>query len=368
MVFAFGPGCDPCCGCIELEDNFDREDSTSIGDAWSEVSGDWQISSNRLSIGTSNAVVVASSPSSQVAMKYIVSMKGGTVNNTARFIFDYIDVDNYKFIEVKFASSGSVPAPGYMRIAEIVSGSENVLKTVNYSITHTEFSTLEVCIPAVGGIYAKMATRVISLQSISVSSPVFGLGTGATVSGSVLFDTISSTIVSLDCEQCSGCPYCDEHEDEGMVDYLVTIPTGFWANVTGDPTACLEAEGEFICNWSNSTGLCTWEYKFDGVKLKGITVTLSSTGVLSIVVQLFCGVFGIGGSFQYVTWTVSLGSPDAEGRYDCAQGFMPLTAEFCRQNWTFVQCCKWDGDTTQTPGASPCRVTSLEPITIAAIL
>jgi len=50
-----------CCveGCIILQDDFDRDNSTDLGSQWTEVSGDWEIDTDQLvEAGTTNARIV----------------------------------------------------------------------------------------------------------------------------------------------------------------------------------------------------------------------------------------------------------------------------------------------------------------------
>ena len=53
-MFRFQPGC--CCGgCLAFADNFNRADSSTVGNDWTEAAGDWSINSNAVRVSSSSA-------------------------------------------------------------------------------------------------------------------------------------------------------------------------------------------------------------------------------------------------------------------------------------------------------------------------
>ncbi len=47
-----------CCECITFTDDFERDDSTSLGNDWEECVGDWEIDDGELTVATAGAVVI----------------------------------------------------------------------------------------------------------------------------------------------------------------------------------------------------------------------------------------------------------------------------------------------------------------------
>ena len=56
LGFMFSPSCQCCEDCILFEDDFNRANSTTVGNGWTEVAGDWEIVSNELQIDEADAI------------------------------------------------------------------------------------------------------------------------------------------------------------------------------------------------------------------------------------------------------------------------------------------------------------------------
>lgn len=103
-----------CC-CRLFQDNFQRADSSDVGDEWDEVSGGWEIASNRLKNTASNSLIVVAKgrdvpgsdglPHTQAIWAPTNSVSSGAVY---RVVVDYVDSDNYHFLEITDGTPGSV--------------------------------------------------------------------------------------------------------------------------------------------------------------------------------------------------------------------------------------------------------------------
>lgn len=354
--FAFGlAGC--CCACSILTDGFTRSDSTDVGSKWTEAAGDWSIATNRLSISDTSARLIAVTPSTQTAVKYSVSVKGGTDGNIARIIFDYVDVDNYKFVQVVFGAGGT------LRIYERVAGTETSLKSTSVNVSSASFFTWIVCITSGGGVYSQIDGNMVNKPSVGVTNLEFGLGTGGTVSGAILFDTYRAYVVSQECEQCAaGCSNC--YGDEGPAEWLVSIPAGFWTAANCTLAKCEEVEGDFICGYVSG---CLWRYDFDDTCWRSLSVSIDISGGVGLATVTLLS--GASTTAHSIAWRVEIGAVDGNNEVDCLGDYDPRTLDQFKQTWTVVRACTWDGDTTNTPSGDPFRVGSgVEPITLTAVI
>lgn len=97
----YGPqgdcGCcegDPPGGCVILDDDFDRADTSDMGSEWSEESGDWEIVGNSAKTPSSTGMLISTASRGALIDNYVVeaNLKPGT-----RMIFDWVDEDNYHY-------------------------------------------------------------------------------------------------------------------------------------------------------------------------------------------------------------------------------------------------------------------------------
>jgi hypothetical protein len=116
-----------CCGgatgCQIGLDSFDRADSTDINTGspvgWSEVTGNPEILSNRLSFsGAGIALCSTSQAGSDPRFRLVSNVQASAEGGTARYLFDYVDTNNYKIVETVFGTSGAV------RLIDRIGGSE----------------------------------------------------------------------------------------------------------------------------------------------------------------------------------------------------------------------------------------------------
>jgi hypothetical protein len=103
------PGALPCpdCGCVECEisaDDFTRADSDSLGSLWSEVSGDFDINTNKLQPSSNGILECTTDLSAEdyYRFKWVVFF-GFTIGATRyiRIRVDVVDSNNYHYAEIK---------------------------------------------------------------------------------------------------------------------------------------------------------------------------------------------------------------------------------------------------------------------------
>lgn len=105
----FGPG-NGDCGCCEapadchiFADTFDRSNSTDLGADWTEVIGDWSISDDLLRV-SEYGLCVCTHPHPDSETRQIVQVKllGQNNNDAGGIVCDYVDQNNYHYVEVTF--------------------------------------------------------------------------------------------------------------------------------------------------------------------------------------------------------------------------------------------------------------------------
>lgn len=96
-----------CCepSCLLFKDDFDRADNTNVGGGWQEVSGDAQISTNRLrtavlGAGTTIATFVHTSETMVVDVAMLFD-SGSIAVERAGVIVNYKDSSNYLFVQIE---------------------------------------------------------------------------------------------------------------------------------------------------------------------------------------------------------------------------------------------------------------------------
>lgn len=109
---------------IEVEDDFNRSDSTHLGPVWTEVEGDWAIREQTLMNAPQKGQYITIAPSLFGATQRAAVDFTSTENNMLRrfgLIFRYQDPNNYYLLYRQAGASST------LRIAKIVEGHEAVL-------------------------------------------------------------------------------------------------------------------------------------------------------------------------------------------------------------------------------------------------
>ncbi|HKF45038.1 MAG TPA: hypothetical protein VKG01_18215 [Thermoanaerobaculia bacterium] len=118
----------PIPGTTTFTDNFDRPDSTVLGNGWVEVSGDLSIAGQRLQTGSAATDYLAVQPvlvgTTQTVSADFAS-SGNGVAPTFGVVLRYQDIGNYYRV---YRTTGGTSV---LRISRIVNGAETVLKSVS---------------------------------------------------------------------------------------------------------------------------------------------------------------------------------------------------------------------------------------------
>jgi hypothetical protein len=119
----FGPGNCCCGGCNLYVDDFQRADSADVGGTWTEVQGDWEIDSNAVITAATAGLLISSRVPNRPAFRIGVLVLITDSENKLRLVFNYVDEDNYLFVEIHWTDDTQY----FLSIAERVAGVETLL-------------------------------------------------------------------------------------------------------------------------------------------------------------------------------------------------------------------------------------------------
>lgn len=227
---AFSPDC--CCGddCTPVfEDTFERDDSTSLGSDWTEpeVSGDWEIDTNQLTVASSGAIVT-STQSRNTPFVFDVTATPDT-DARPRAIVDYTDASNYIFVEVHYTTVFKT-----IFLYEKAAGVDTLLAYSGH-IADTETSyTIRVCVKE-----DEVVAKIIGISEseiwveTTVTSDTIGVGAGN--ANEPKFDSV---LLTPHADEDSDCPSCDtncsrftdyfDRDDDTDLDDGWTEDSGNW--------------------------------------------------------------------------------------------------------------------------------------------
>lgn len=193
------PGCG-CC-CTILSDTFARDDSTDVGGQWVEEAGAWAIVGNTLEATAASGVLKAADPHSEPYLRIEVQMRADTSGDIGRIILDYVDSNNYKIAEFKLG------AGAYIRLITRAGGVNNTLDELSVTAAAGAWHSVAACIGPNENFTAEIGVSTLTATTpVSATSGYFGLGTGGTVAGSVLFKNfIAYNITRESCPDCNAC-------------------------------------------------------------------------------------------------------------------------------------------------------------------
>lgn len=226
-----------------FSDNFTRDDSSSLGTHWTEVAGDWEISSNRLIVASAGAVVICDT---EQDVPFVVEATCSPEQDAApRVIVDYTDDDNYLFVEVEWtAESKSIFL--YRRSG----GDDTMLAYRGHVADDAETFTIRVCVEyddeeeeyRVKGMIVGLAGTLVSTTASSIDTTV-GLGSGtADEPRFTLFDLKLHADEDATCPEC-GTPDCYVATDDfGDTTSITDLGSG-WTETAGDSSI---AAGELV--------------------------------------------------------------------------------------------------------------------------
>lgn len=241
-----------CCGdCTQFSDNFNRANSSDIGSDWSEESGNWSISSNKLVAAAAGAIATTQV---SLTLPYVifVTARATSASDEAKVIWNYVDTDNYTYLHVTFDSSSR------WRIFKRVAGVETSLDFVNVSDANVDTDLfIAVCVKSSSTIVAfSLSSSESSYETIlatgrDTAQTECGLGV-TTQAGSITFDDFR---VDHHGATQSGCFICDfpcDHCIDGIA------PVEWQVVITGmaGPNDCANFDGTWILHPTNT--ICLW--------------------------------------------------------------------------------------------------------------
>jgi hypothetical protein len=206
--------------CLLFADNFDRADSSSLGADWTEVLGNWSIVSTTLRVASAitPAYLVSAAGLSQAEVLITWSFSDWVDGTVIRFLFDYVDTNNYYCAELTLDSS-----PGnVLRIIDRSGGTDTVLQTSTIVDDPTRIASgITLCYNG-GSLTARSVNwpnelaAASPIGSLSTATPVFGLYVANPVTTSdVRFGDVEVVKVSEECEFCRPANCCFDDDEAG---------------------------------------------------------------------------------------------------------------------------------------------------------
>lgn len=254
-----GGSCCPCEDCQLFRDYFNRAAGTDLGSNWTEAAGQWTLESpSRLATDDTSAIVLSTTTSSAVGIA--VTAKGAS-GDKVRLIAGYQDANNYFYAEFTWGT-------GTIDLYKRSGGSDTLLQTGTGTLLNGTFARISLCLDGSGNVRAAGGAIVVAASSTAPTGSQYGLGTGATNSGSVQFTVAESYVVSATCEACPviiehvGCnpPFnnCCQQEDEA---YQYEVDLGAGGYVNDNCNNCAAVSGVFVLTRVGSD--CAWRYEDD---------------------------------------------------------------------------------------------------------
>ena len=195
-------GCPPV-----LSDSFERDDSTDLGSNWTEVSGNWEIDTNQLTV-TSSGAIATSTQSRATPYVFSVGVTPSADDQQPRIIVNYVDSSNYIFIEVH-AAAGDFKS---IFLYEKSGGVDTLLSYVGH-VAHTASSyTVQVCVKEDEVIAIVVGSSLTVWADVTVTSNTIGVGAGN--ANEPKFDSVLLTPHYDDNTACPDCTVtCDYFTD-----------------------------------------------------------------------------------------------------------------------------------------------------------
>lgn len=237
-------GTDRCCceepvvGCIFASDDFDRPDSTDLGANWTEVLGDLQIVSLKLT-GTGSAIHATTKPVNKPEgiLRGLVVLPATT--SRCRFMFNYTDMNNYDYVEL-YRSTTTVflsfitRSGGTNNSRYLASASYSPLDPTDTWTACVEFQNLANFVT--GSAYTEatyLSKRVDSFNSLNSSSGKAGvyLSNSATLDDWSFGKTMHEDPI---CQPCLACMTGSVVDDFSTGDVVTGIDTGLWEVALND--------------------------------------------------------------------------------------------------------------------------------------
>ncbi len=265
------PTCRYCMpSCTIASDDFNRANSTNLGSDWTEVAGDFTITSNFLASTTTGSIVLHNAryePTEGVRVTALALVNVVADVGAVRYIIDWSDSDNYYCAEYDMGADNAV------RIIHRTGGSETILAEVAILGLSTVAANQGVAYDPVGGrIYAlavsgsESAAEYLSVSGIPpLANNICGL---MLVGPGVSFDTFRMEQIVDPCLPPEDCDFCtDQNNPLAIADQIEVVIAGIVEEGVPDCGSCDSLNGTYVLDLIGSyrtghaTG-CSWRYTF----------------------------------------------------------------------------------------------------------
>lgn len=206
----------PTCGCescVLFEDDFNRANTTTLPD-YTEVSGNWQVTSNRLATPATGILKVnLATPAAPDGILATVTGNFGSGTGEMLLLVDYVNSSTFQLAKIVWDGVNAT-----LELVRFDSGADTAL-TVPAEITSFSASadfTLTVCWNdyRIAATYLAGAVEVFcAASSASLGGDYTGLATVG-LTGPARFDDLSVWSLLSDSAPCPPCPNCDLMTDD----------------------------------------------------------------------------------------------------------------------------------------------------------
>lgn len=265
-----GGSCLSCASCDIASDDFNRSDDTNIDTGstagWTESSGSWDITSNKLRCTSAGiAICDTAHPDSHITLSAQVEFSHSTSSSTCDVLVGLAASNNYYYVQYTVAG-----ASGSIDIRRNFFGTHSSIKsrssvTMSTSTTYTA----KVCVAANGTITAYL-DGVIMLSAYATSASGTQAGLGASGSGTATFDNwvLKKSYHATTAEDCDLCPYsvdCIYCSDGASMYQVKLVIAGIVANVPNNNNYCPDCadyNGIYFVDANTCTASpCLWSLK-----------------------------------------------------------------------------------------------------------
>lgn len=309
-----GDGPDPPINCNVLVDDFDRADDSTLGGNWDEVAGSWAIASSKAETSSSNAIAVTVGEITPAIAYVVAAQMTGAVNS--RLVFDYVDDDNYHYLERQAAFTW-----GQIALIKVTGGSPSTVGT--QFLFPGDYSSgvllLRACIRGgvvqlnLGGV-----NRNLSFTTTMHGGTFAGIGSGS-LSGTIQFEGFSFSRHAS--EENPTCPFCLSDCTSGNCD---TVPPVEYLIDWGTPgfvsddfcSFCDDFGGVYILRHRASFAQeCQWRYNFNTGCNARIQFCSNVQNLLTQTLLIETGLPGFRWRLE-VAWGGSITNPDCGDMID----------------------------------------------------
>lgn len=349
-VFRFAPCPGPCCGCEYFVDTFDRPDK-QVGDGWRATDGVWDVDwsgvlggedygqklqghkPGGVCLSEMEPPPVPEEPGRQIVVAVDIAMTSWQDGHSGRVIFNYVDMVNYAYVEVKLTDW--LNATGEIIFGVRRNGIYEPQATYPIGWSAPYPLELQICL-TVDSETSRIWRLTIQADAEFTSLPVLqrtlrvdlawpfplGLGVGTVTEGpgsKITFDNFRVWVIeqvnpttptdwTSDCVPCRPFCFCGQ-------DAPVQIQVVLSGITNGLCLGCHELnDTPFVLDLQPDSGegdWCTWLYEFPAPEevcadqqrlfLSVTTLNAERYGMLTVLVQIT----GIPGWQGYARWSTS---------------------------------------------------------------